>query len=346
MTFLYNIEFLDKWYLLLLLIIPIFIYLFYKKLSNGFEFLFINDLKKIFGNNSYLFYIKILLLFLIFINYILIIANPNIWNTTEIVKKNGIDIVIVLDISGSMEAEDLKPNRMEAAKNVINNFISKIKTDRIWLVIFAWKPFTSIPLTFDYNILTENIDNISTKNINQWINWLNWTAIWDAILMAKTLFKTKKEVKNNNDVTDREKVIILLTDWDANVWVEPTLAWLSAKEEWIKIYTIWIWSEEWWVINYKVWPFNKQQQIPPLNDKKLKQVAYDTNWVYFRADNNNTLEEIFNELSKLNKNDIEINIKKEHKQYYDPFIYNLLLLLWLFIISLLFKKEIPWKYKI
>lgn len=341
----YNIEFLQKEYFLLLLLVPFILYFFYKKQKTWYNFIFLDDLKSIFKVDSYLFYVKLLLVFLILTTSILILADPNTSNAKENIKKNGIDIVLAMDISGSMEADDLKPNRIEAAKNVINDFIWNLKTDRLGLVVFAWKPFTSIPLTFDYNILKENITNLSTKNINQNVNWLNWTAIWDAILMAKTLFKAPS-LESETDYKKREKVIILLTDWDANIWVDPTLAWLSAKQEWIKIYTVWIWSENWWNIKYQVWPFTKQQIVPPLNDKTLKQIANDTSWKYFRADNNAVFSQIFNELSKLEKNDIEVNVKKEYKEYYKPFVYSLIIFLGLFVFILFYKKELLWNYKV
>ncbi len=324
-----NIEFLNKWYLWLILIIPFFVYLFYEKEQKWINFIFLNDIKGIFKWNSIKFYIKILLILLILLDYIFILMNPNIANISKKINKNGIDIVIALDISGSMKAEDLKPNRIEAAKWVINNFIWELKTDRLWLVVFAWKPFTSIPLTFDYNILTETINRLSTDNINSQQKWLNWTAIWDAILMAKTLFKAPKwEIEKK--YKKREKVIILLTDWDANLWVNPVLAWLSAEKEGIKIYTIGLGSKAWWIITYNVWPFKKQVKIPPLNDKILKQIAKDTGAKYFRANNNNSFKLIFDELYSLEKNDIDIDIQKAYNEYYNSFLYILAILLTIF----------------
>jgi Ca-activated chloride channel family protein len=293
------------------------LYFFYKKEKSGINFINLWDIKKVFKNNNYKFYLKIFLLWLILVNFIVILANPNKINVSEKIKKNWIDIVIALDVSGSMEAEDLKPNRLESAKNVINWFIKNLKTDRVWMVVFAWKPFTSIPLTFDYNIISETLNRLSTKDIQS-----NWTAIWDAILMSKTLFKDKDK--------NREKVIILLTDWDANVWVDPKIAAISAKEKAIKIYTIWIWSESWGYITYDVWPFKQRQKIPPLNDKDLKYIASTTNWKYFRADTNRTFEAIFKELQKLEKNDIEVKIKKKYTNYYDIFVYSLIFLMMLF----------------
>ena len=132
MNLLDNIEFLNKWYFILVLLIPLILYFFYKKEKNWLMFSYLNDIKKIFKYNNLKFYIKPLLLLLILINFIIILANPNITNISKNITKNGIDIVIALDISTSMLAEDLKPNRMESSKNVISNFISNLKTDRLW----------------------------------------------------------------------------------------------------------------------------------------------------------------------------------------------------------------------
>jgi len=324
-----NTEFLAKWYFLLFLIIPIILFFFYKKEKKWINFIFFNDLKKIFWKKLYFFYWKIFLIFAILATFFTIFANPNIVNTDQKVSKNWIDIVVALDISGSMNAEDLRPNRIESAKSVISKFIETQKTNRVWLVVFAWKPFTSIPLTFDYNILTETLKNLSTDNINQNKRWLNWTAIWDAILMSKTMFKKPKDA-SEEDYKKREKVVILLTDWDANVWVDPVLAGLAAKKEWIKIYTIWIWSKQWWYITYNMWPFKQKQKIPPLNDKALKTIAQDTWAQYFRAENNQVFQRIFDELEKLEKNDISVKIKKEYSENYDIFLKILMWLMFLF----------------
>ena len=173
MDILQTIQFLNPRYFLFLILIPFIVYLFYKKDKQGINFIYLKDLKTCFKSQNYKFYIKIILLILILINFIIILSNPNITNISKKIKKNGIDIVIALDISWSMDAEDLKPSRIESAKRVINNFIGKLKTDRLWLVVFAWKPFTSIPLTFDYNILKETIARLKTDNINQQKRWLN-----------------------------------------------------------------------------------------------------------------------------------------------------------------------------
>ncbi len=334
-----NLTFINPEYFWGLLLIPVILYLFYKKQKQSFEFSFYKDLKKIFKNNSYKFYLKIIILFLILLDFILILANPNISNVEEKIKKNWIDIVIALDVSWSMQAEDLKPNRIEAAKNVISKFIKKLKTDRVWLVVFAWKPFTSIPLTFDYNIHLETLKRLWVETINQNKNGLNWTAIWDAILMAKTLFKPPKN-ESEKDYKKREKVIILLTDWDANTWVDPKIAALLAKKEKIKIYTIWIWSEKWWYISYQVWPFIQKQKIPPLNTKDLKYIAKQTQAEFFRATDNRAFEKIFQKLSSLEKNDIKVEVNREFKEYYDYFVYSLIFLVFVFFTLIIRDVEI------
>lgn len=331
-----NIEFLANFYFYFLILIPFFVYFIFFKRKKWIIFIFTKELKNIFWKNSLIFYLKNLLILLIFTNFIFIFANPNIANVEKKVKKNWIDIVLVLDVSGSMDAEDLKPTRIEAAKNVISNFLSKMKTDRVWLVIFAWKPFESIPLTFDYNILKESIKNISTKNINQRANWLSWTAVWDAILMSKNLFWLKEDWV---DLKNREKVIILLTDWDANVWIDPILAWKNAFENWIKIYTIWIWSEQWWLITYEQMWIKQKFQVPPMNDEILREVAKITKWEFFRAEDNDSFENIFANLESLEKNDIDIKITKQFSEYYFYFLLNLFILTFLLLIFNFIKIE-------
>lgn len=319
-----NIIFLNQRIFWLFLLLPVFVYLFYKSEKKWKTFLFLEDLKTITKWNSLFFYLKIFLFILILANFILILANPNKVNSNEKVTKNWIDIVLVLDLSKSMEATDLAPNRIESAKTVINDFVKNVKTDRLWLVVFAWKPFTSIPLTFDYNILSKTIESLTTENIS-----FDWTAVWDALLSAKTLFKIPKDFKEE-DYKKREKVIILLTDWDANVWVEPILASKYLKNEKIKVYTIWIWSKEWGEISFQVWPFIQKQRIPPLNEKTLQDIAENTSWEFFRADSNYSFKKIFEELSKLNKQDIKIEVKKQYSPNYEVFIYSLLFLLFSF----------------
>lgn len=335
MSILNNIHFLEKQYFLLFfVVILIIIYLYYINKKNTKKIHFLDDLQKIYWKINYNFIFRISLITLILSLFIILLANPNKINVSEKIKKNWIDIVFALDISKSMEASDLKPTRIEAAKKILKNFIKKLKTDRVWLVVFAWKPLNSIPLTFDYNILDETLDNLTTDSLNQNVAWLNWTAVWDAILISKKLFKTNFPLNNitnqeNKKEGKREKIIIVLTDWDSNKWINPVLVAKLLKKEKIKIYTIWIGSKNGWILKFKVGPFMHQTRIPPLKEAPLKEISKITNWEFFRATDNKSFENIFRELEKLEKNDIEVKIVKNVKDFYELFWWILLFLIFI-----------------
>ena len=288
----------------------------------------VHDAKNIWKSLLSLFYVKSLLVSLIILLFSVLLANPNTTNTKETIKKNGIDIVLALDVSKSMEAVDLQPSRIESAKSVIQKFVSKLETDRLWLVVFAGKPYTSVPMTFDYKIVKETLDTITTDSLNQSVYGLDGTAIGDALLMAQNLIEqwNKDHIWNKEDEDkNREKVIILLTDWDANRWADPILVARSLKR--IKIYTIGIGSEKGWQIPYNFWWFIRYQNIPPLNEITLRKIANISSWMFFRATDTQTFENIFDELSHLEKHDIEVNTKKKYQSHYAPFILILIVLL-------------------
>jgi Ca-activated chloride channel family protein len=125
-----DIQFLDKYYFLLILFVPLLIIFFHRKQKNTNNFKFLGDLKKVFKNNFYIFYIKVILLCLIFIFYIIVIANPNLSNQKQEITKNGIDVVFALDLSYSMNANDISPTRLQSAKAILNDFLNSQKTNR------------------------------------------------------------------------------------------------------------------------------------------------------------------------------------------------------------------------
>ena len=314
-----NIIFLQNNYFYLLLFLPIFWILFFFSRKSWLKLSITGDLQKIWQKNTKIPFINLFLISLIFLVFVVILANPNIKNTSETIKKNGIDIEILFDISYSMKAEDLQPNRLEIAKTVLQNFISKVSSDRLWLIIFAWKPFTSVPLTFDYQFLVDSVKNITVDSINQNYAYLQWTAIWDAMLVGTKAFSEDKS---------RQKVMIVLTDWEANKWVKPLMTVKLAKEKWIKIYTIWIW----WLKDSFVYlddQFGRKTKIAIgwVDEKTLQAISEITSWKYFRATDNASLEKIFSELSKLNKTDIEIKKSVLYKPYLEVFEYILLILI-------------------
>jgi len=321
-------------YFFLLVPIILILILSYFKWWKANEFWPIKDLKTVFKNNSFYYKLYYIILAIILWLFISIFAKPVQEDIIEKVNKNWIDIQIVLDVSYSMIAEDLKPNRLEVAKDVLEEFMWKINSDRVWIIVYAWKTFTSLPLSFDYNIIKNVIDKINVNIINQKYSYMQWTAMWDALVLAWKTF-----TEDNN----REKVIILLTDWEANRWIPVLLALKYLKEEVnknIKVYTIWIWWDKetkiklvnnfWWI---------QELPIAWVDEKILKVIASETNWKYFRARDRDTFKKIFETISKLEKKELVSETIKLNKEKYRIFLYSLItFFLLLFLIK--YRKKI------
>lgn len=275
------------------------------------------DIQAIFGIWKIWKYLRILLLFSIVFLLSIVIAHPyKLWSDIEI-KKDGIDIVIVMDVSGSMDFTDFSPSRMEVAKLTLTDFISEISSDRVWLIVFSGKPISSQPLTFDYQIINETIVSLSTQIINQNIPGLSWTNIWDALLLSKWLF----------DTPERQKIVILITDWDANSWADPVLSAQVLADDGITIYPIWIGKDTASEVVVNNWFFDQRQTVPPLNTTRLEKIADVTQGVFFKAADKNTLTAIFQKLEELQTSEITTNVTQYKIDYYTPFMYMLMLLL-------------------
>ncbi len=191
-------------YLYFLIFIPIYlaVFLFAQKKKKAIQISVFEDLKKAKSKSylDYLYKIQPILIIIIIILFSLTLARPQGKHEKQEVRKKGIDIIVALDVSESMLAEDLKPNRIEAAKSSINKFVNILQNDRLGIIVFSGSAFTQSPLTFDYNILKEYLKNISTNSINKSVRGLSGTAIGDAILSSVNRF---------NESEDRTKVLIL-----------------------------------------------------------------------------------------------------------------------------------------
>jgi len=322
----FGITFLDSYYIWLLILPILWIILsiiIKKKYWVYFEFL--DDLKAVYKKSSLFYYLRKLLVIIIFLAYIIVLANPNIITKEKQELKEGIDIVFTLDLSWSMLASDLKPNRLEAAKKVINDFVKNLETDRVWLVVFAWKTFTSMPLSLDYKTALDKVNEFTIDTISKQTMDLLWTAIWDALLFSTSLFPEK---------TERKKVIILITDWVSNRWYAPWEAAKFANEQWITLYTVWVWGYE-NVFIPQLW-----LNISWVNDRWLNFLAKTWAWKFYRADDNQALKEIFEEIEKLEKTALEIEEKTFFKPVYLPFVLIVLLL-----VFFLFYLEYAYKLK-
>jgi len=231
------------------------------------------------------------------------LARPQSFTSGENVSTEGIDIAMVLDISGSMLAEDLKPNRLDAAKNVIDDFVEGRTSDRIGLVVFAREAFTQCPLTIDYSVLRNLLLQIRSGMIE------DGTAIGNAIANGVNRLK---------DSDAKSRIIILLTDGVNNSGeVDPISAAEIAKTFGIRIYTIGVGTRG--QAPYPVQtPFGTRYQMVPveIDENVLKEISRLSEGKYFRATNNRALVEIYEKIDKLEKTKIEITSYSNAKELY------------------------------
>ncbi|MBL7766963.1 MAG: VWA domain-containing protein [Chitinophagaceae bacterium] len=242
-----------------------------------------------------------------FLFLIIAIARPQNSHVNETVNSEGIDIVMSLDISGSMLAEDFSPNRIEAAKKVAKEFISNRPTDRIGLVIFSGESFTQCPLTTDQNILQLQLKNIRSGLLE------DGTAIGMGLATAVERLRYSKA---------KSRIIILLTDGVNNAGlIDPITALEIAKAYKIRVYTIGVGTQG--SAPYPVqdqYGHTSMQQMPVQIDEPLMQkISRETGGKYYRATNNNTLGSVYKEIDRLEKTRIEISSFKHYAELFFPY---------------------------
>jgi Ca-activated chloride channel homolog len=233
------------------------------------------------------------------------LADPRIVETRNDTSKNGIDIALVVDVSTSMLAEDMAPNRIKAAKRELVRFVEARKNDRISLTIFAGKPFLLSPLTFDTNALVNIVESIGVDSIRQRDDpKLSGTAIGDGLLLG---------IESLKNEPDREKIIVLLTDGEANVGIDPRASALYAMEKNVSIYTIGLWDPKWTELyttdtngNRKFFfdDRTKKPLIATIDEKLLKYMAESSGGTYANATSSEGLTAIFEKLATLRQKPI------------------------------------------
>ncbi|MBV6419698.1 MAG: hypothetical protein DAHOPDDO_00922 [Ignavibacteriaceae bacterium] len=254
-------------------------------------------------------------------------ANPQVGTKMQEVKQTGIDVFILLDVSNSMMAEDIKPNRLEKAKYQISNLINKLRGDRIGLIIFAGQAYVQIPLTTDYSAANLFLSAVDVNSVPS-----QGTAIASAINLATASF----------DTLSTQKVIIAITDGEDHEGdVEKAVE--NAVDRDIKIYTIGLGSQD----GVPIPVYNNRNQLvgfkkdgngntvlTRLDEAILKKIANDGNGKYYRGNNyEDYLDKIYTELSELEQT--EFGVKKvtdyEDRFYYFIIPALILLLLELFV---------------
>ena len=260
---------------------------------------------------------------------IIAIARPQSTANWEESATEGIDIVLAMDISGSMLARDLKPDRLEASKDVAMDFISKRKNDRVGLVIFAGESFTQCPLTTDHNVLLNLFKDVKSGMVE------DGTAIGMGLATAVNRLKDSKAIS---------KVIILLTDGVNNSGMVPPLTAAEIAQKFgIRVYTIGVGTEGFAPYPFQT-PFGIQYQDleVKIDEKSLQDIAILTDGKYFRATNNNSLKEIYKDIDALEKSKIEVTEFHKRSEEFLPFALWALGLLFLgFILQITYLKQIP-----
>ena len=243
------------------------------------------------------------------------LARPQSSSSWQNVTTEGIDIVITMDISGSMLAEDFKPNRLEASKKVAMNFISGRPTDRMGLVVFAGEAFTQCPLTTDHSVLLNIFGGIKNGLIE------DGTAIGMGLATA---------VKRLKDSEAKSKVIILLTDGvNTGGSIPPLTAAEIAKTFGIRVYTIGVGT-----IGMAPYPGKNmfgqtvyQDMEVKIDEDMMKKISAMTDGQYFRATDNNKLEQVYQQIDELEKSKIDVTEFRKKKEEFLPFALAALLLL-------------------
>lgn len=257
---------------------------------------------------------------------IIALARPRLGHGETEIEASGIDIVLAVDISGSMQAMDFKIlgkryNRLEVVKRVIRDFIEKRETDRIALIAFAGEPYLVSPLTLNHDWLTKNLERLEIGLIEE-----DGTAIGSALIMSANRLK---------DLQAKSKVVVLLTDGVNNSGsIQPVTAAEAAAALKVKVYTIAAGTKG------KA-PFPVQDYLgrtryrnveTDVDEPTLKEIARLTNGEFFRATDTEELEDIYNQIDELEKTEIQL---KNFTYYDELFIYPLLIGLFFLLLEYL-----------
>jgi Ca-activated chloride channel family protein len=280
----------ENWYFLFLVPLIIYIFVIRKKKKSFLKFSSVKLLKSSGLKKTFKHKIGRYLITAGLIMATIALARPQLTQEALPINQRGIDIAMVLDVSGTMQSVDITPNRLEAAKKTIQDFIQQRPNDRISLIIFGGTAYTQIPLTLDHNILREAVGEINFESINEGGS----TAIGTAISVG--LNRLKKSDASS-------KVIVLLTDGDNNAGsINPDTAAELSKEMGVRIYTIGIGTDTTkYAVNDPFGGTMYQQGQGDLNEELLNKIAETTGGQYNRARDSEALSEIFSKINQLEK---------------------------------------------
>jgi Ca-activated chloride channel family protein len=304
------IRFEDPWLLVFFILIPLMILYQWKGVGeNRVKFSSLANLKRLKRSTSLLLRHTLLVLRCLAIAlFVVALARPQSGNKASEILTEGIDIMLCLDTSGSMQALDFKwknerQNRLQVVKRVVTDFIKGRKNDRIGMVVFGEEAFTQCPLTLDYGVLLNFLDQVQIGMAG------DSTAVGSALGTC---------VKRLKDLESKSKVVILLTDGRNNAGsLSPETAAEIAKTFHIKTYTIGVGTEG--EVPFQVDTiFGKKYvyQRVDLDEDALKKIADITGGTYFRATNTKALEEIYKQIDRLEKTKVKVKEYMEYKELF------------------------------
>lgn len=312
MDYVTNFHFDSPWWLLGLIIVPAMIWYQYFSGRPKRSVITISDLGGLPSHRSWKerLYPYLPILYIAATGLLILsLARPQLSLTEEKVKAEGIDIMMVMDLSSSMLSKDFDPDRLEVSKAVAKEFVSKRVHDRIGLVVFSGEAFTQCPLTTDHNILNDFLSGLEVGLLT------DGTAIGMGLATAVNRLK---------DSDAKSKIIILLTDGVNNAgYIQPTTAAEIAREYGVKVYTIAVGT-----MGHAMSPVNRgfngeylfAMAKVEIDTELLENIAAMTSAKYFRAIDRQSLENIYTEIDRLEKTEIEVNVFKRYKDQFRYFL--------------------------
>ncbi len=321
-----------KMFYLLLLLIPLIIWYYFRR--HSVSSVQVSSTASVEGlpvsPRQYLRHLLFIIRLMIIALLIVVLARPQSSNSWENVSTQGIDIILAMDVSSSMLAQDLKPDRLEASKDVAIEFIAGRPNDRIGLVVFSSESYTQCPLTTDHTVLTNLFKDVKSGIIE------------DGTAIGVGLATSVKRLKDSEAIS---KVIILLTDGVNNQGViDPITAAELAKTFNIRVYTVGVGTEG-------TAPYPMQDMFGrrytasmpvEIDEETLQQISDISNGKYFRATDNNKLRQIYYEIDKLEKSKINVKEFSRKEEEYLPFALTALILVLVeFLVRKIFLRSVP-----
>jgi Ca-activated chloride channel family protein len=240
--------------------------------------------------------------------FIIALAQPRFTRSEATIRASGVDIVVAIDLSGSMESEDFelrgeRVNRLTMAKSVLKKFVEKRPNDRIGLVAFAGKAYIACPLTLDHDFLEQNIDRLMLHQIE------DGTAIGSGLSGAANRLR---------DLKAKSKIVILMTDGQNNAGkISPLTAAEAAKALGVKDYTIGIGTRGQAPMPVNVFGQKRYQMVQvDIDEETLTKIATETGGKYYRADNAERFEDIYDEIDQLEKTEVDVKKFTEHRELF------------------------------